>query len=88
MSLGTAATKSSLRLSVRASLQLAEQHGCRSISFPAIGAGIVGFPLNRCAKIMITEMDAHLKKESKLETIYLVLYGQETYTIFCEVFNW
>ena len=36
------------------SLKLADEHGLRSLAFPAISTGIFGFPLGRCAQIMLS----------------------------------
>jgi len=35
------------------SLKLADEENIKSISFPAISSGIFGFPIDRCAKIML-----------------------------------
>lgn len=87
MSLGGPTTEPNLRGSVRASLRLAEEKGCTSIAFPAIGAGIAGFPMDRCAQVMKQEIDDHLKGGSGLETIYLVLFGDAAYQTFKTVFE-
>eukprot|EP00019_Armaparvus_languidus_P012390 CAMPEP_0168582838 /NCGR_PEP_ID=MMETSP0420-20121227/2207_1 /TAXON_ID=498008 /ORGANISM="Pessonella sp." /LENGTH=134 /DNA_ID=CAMNT_0008617375 /DNA_START=225 /DNA_END=626 /DNA_ORIENTATION=+ len=41
-----------LQVAVRASLDLAENHSCQSISLPAISSGIFGVPKTVCAKVM------------------------------------
>lgn len=87
MSLGSPTTEPNLRSSVRASLRLAQQHGCKSIAFPAIGAGIAGFDVKRCAKVMKQEVNAHLAKGSDLETILFVLFGDQAYNTFRAVFK-
>ncbi len=43
-----------LRNATRASLQVAEQNGLRSIAFPAISTGVFGFPIDHCAQIMLS----------------------------------
>jgi O-acetyl-ADP-ribose deacetylase (regulator of RNase III) len=50
-----------LRKAVRSSLILASEKGFRSISMPAIGSGIFGFPKERCAKILIEESKTFLQ---------------------------
>jgi O-acetyl-ADP-ribose deacetylase (regulator of RNase III) len=37
----------------RASLQLARDHGCRSVAFPAISTGIYGYPLRAATDIAV-----------------------------------
>jgi len=51
----------------RNSLALGEQHGIRSIAFPAISAGVYGFPMEQACRIAIREMKAFLEKRSGIE---------------------
>jgi O-acetyl-ADP-ribose deacetylase (regulator of RNase III) len=74
-----------VRSSFRRSLALAREHGCRSIAVPAIGAGIAGFPLQRCAEILLEEARAHLAAETSLEEIRFVLFGEPAYRVFEQV---
>ena len=76
---GGAASGDSIRRSVRRSLELAAERGCRSIAIPAIGAGIGGFSAQRCAEILIEEARAHLRAPSSLEEIRFVLFGEPMY---------
>ena len=43
----------------RNGLAIAETHRLESISFPAFGTGVGGFPLDQCARIMINAIRAH-----------------------------
>jgi O-acetyl-ADP-ribose deacetylase (regulator of RNase III) len=79
---GGSASEESVRSSVRRSLELAREKGCRSIAIPAVGAGIAGFPVQRCAEILIEEARAHLAGETSLEEIRFVLFGEPTFRIF------
>jgi O-acetyl-ADP-ribose deacetylase (regulator of RNase III) len=79
---GGAATPESIRSSVRRSLELAAEQGCRSIAIPAIGAGIGGFSAQRCAEILLSEARAHLDGETSLEEVRFVLFGEPTYRVF------
>lgn len=82
MSLGGQASEGSIRRSVRRSLELACERGCRSIAIPAIGAGIGGFSAQRCAEILLEEAHAHLRGETRLEEIRFVLFGEPTFRVF------
>jgi O-acetyl-ADP-ribose deacetylase (regulator of RNase III) len=82
MAQGGEASEASVRGSMRASLALAHEHGCRSVAVPAIGAGIAGFPMQRCAEVLIEEARAHLEGETSLEEIRFVLFGEPAYRIF------
>lgn len=79
---GGGATEESVRSSMRRSLELAREKQCRTIAVPAIGAGIAGFPLQRCAEILIEEARAHLEAGGGLEEIRFVLFGEPTYRVF------
>jgi len=79
---GGVATEQSVRSCVRRSLELAQQNGCRSIAIPAIGAGIGGFSMQRCAEILLEEARRHLAGETSLEEVRFVLFGEPSYRVF------
>jgi O-acetyl-ADP-ribose deacetylase (regulator of RNase III) len=79
---GGEADEASVRSAVAASLALAAEHGLRRIALPAIGAGIGGFSLQRCAEISLEEARRHLAGESSLEEIRFVLFGEPAYRVF------
>lgn len=79
---GGAASEESVRSSMRRSLELAREKRCRSVAVPAIGAGIAGFPLQRCAEILLEEARAHLEEGGPVEEIRFVLFGEPTYRVF------
>jgi len=82
MSLGEATTEKNLRLSTRNSLLRAKEKGLKSIAFPAVGTGIAGFPMRRCAEVMLEEAAAHLKGPTSLEDVRFVLYDRPAYETF------
>ncbi len=64
----------------RASLALAEQHGAKTLAFPAISTGIYGFPATRAARIAAREVRAFLVQHPTPERVVFVAYGAESYT--------
>lgn len=71
-----------LASAVRASLALADRNGLRSIALPAISAGNFGFPLDRAARIMLTEIHRYLQGGTKLNRVVVALYDDEAYQTF------
>ena len=67
---------------VFSSLRLAEKHKLQSIAFPAISAGIFGYPIKRCAMVMLTTLTKYCQGQTSLEEIVLCLFGREAFDIF------
>ncbi len=64
-------------------LRLATQEGLRSISVPAISAGIFGFPKDRCARILVGGAASFLRtRETTLETVEFCIFDREAYDLF------
>jgi len=82
MQLGGKTSADALRHSTAHSLRIANDHGLKSIAFPAIGTGIARFPLQDCAEIMLREAAEHLKGETSLETVYFVLFDEAAEEVF------
>jgi len=85
MRLGEETTEKNLRLSTRNSLLRAKEKGLKSIAFPAVGTGIAGFPMRRCAEVMIEEAAAALMGRTSLEDVRFVLYDRPAYETFLKV---
>ncbi len=64
------------------SLKLADEEGLKSIAFPAISTGVFGFPVQRCAEIMLQTTIGYLKGQTSLEKVVFCLFGRESYEIF------
>jgi len=68
----------------RNSLALAARRGVRSVAFPAISTGAYGFPLERAARIAVTEVKRFLAKESSIERVVFVCFGREAYDCYVQ----
>ena len=64
------------------SLKVADENGLKSIGFPAISTGVYGFPIERCAEIMLSATIDYLQGEAGLEKVVFCLYGEEAYGMF------
>jgi O-acetyl-ADP-ribose deacetylase (regulator of RNase III) len=77
--------EASIRAATRSALELAREHRLRSVAFPALGTGIGGFPLQRCAELMLEEVRRHAELDSTLEEVRFVLFGEPAYRVFEQV---
>ena len=82
MRLGESASEENLRAATRNSLRRADENSLRTIAFPAIGTGIAGFPVERCAQVMLEEVRAHLGGPTTLERIEFVLFDRHSLEVF------
>lgn len=69
------------------SLKLADEREISSIAFPAISTGIFGFPIDRCAKIMLEATINYVKSDTTLKTVGFCLFDLHAYEIFKEEFR-
>jgi O-acetyl-ADP-ribose deacetylase (regulator of RNase III) len=76
-----------LRSAYWESIRLAESKALKSISFPAISAGIYGYPLHEAASIALKAIIDYLRGETTIELVRFVLFGKKTYDIFVEELN-
>jgi len=65
----------------RNSLALAEQHGLKSIAFPAISTGVYGYPKRAATEIAVREVRA----EAELERIIFCCFGADMAELYREV---
>ena len=71
-----------LRNATLNSLKVADENNLKSISFPAISAGIFGFPIERCAKIMLETTIGYLKGPTGLDKVVFCLFGRDSFDVF------
>ncbi len=73
-----------LKKAIHNVLSLATEKRLKSISVPAISAGIFGFPKDRCAKILVGETVSYLKNTATttLDLIEFCIFDQEAFGFF------
>jgi len=54
---------------------LVEKYGIKTVAFPAISAGIYGFPMERAARIAVRETGVFLERNQSVEKVILVCFG-------------
>ncbi len=67
----------------RRSLQLAADHGARSMAFPAISCGIFGYPVEQAARIAVREVQTFLAGDDRLDKVFLTCFGNDIYSAYC-----
>ena len=71
-----------LKNSTLNSLKLADSQGLKSLAFPAISTGIFGFPMERCAQIMLDTVYNYLLCDSQLKRVVFCLFDDASLAIF------
>ncbi len=64
------------------SLKVADQNHLKSITFPAISTGIYGFPLDACARIMLTTVKEYLSGTTIIERVVFALFDDKSFKAF------
>ncbi len=80
--MGSGDEDSKLKSATISALQLAAQHGLKSITFPAISTGIFGYPVERCAKVMLEAVIEHAKNNALPKEIIFCLWDNHFLEIF------
>lgn len=71
-----------LASAVRAALALADRRGLKSLAMPAISTGNFGFPIDRAARIILTEIQRFFQGGTKLERVVICLHGDDAFQTF------
>jgi O-acetyl-ADP-ribose deacetylase (regulator of RNase III) len=67
----------------RTCLELAEERGARTISFPAISTGAYGYPAQEAAGIALETIAAHLDgSRTNVREVFVVLFDQGFYGLY------
>ena len=64
------------------SLKVADENKLNSIAFPAISTGIFGYPLDKCAAIMLSTTIEYLKGRTALEKVVFCLHDSPAFDVF------
>ncbi len=69
------------------SLKLMDEHELKRIAFPAISTGVFGYPIEKCAKIMISTAKEYLSRETQIEEVVFCLYSKPDFEVFKKELN-
>lgn len=74
-----------LRSAYRRCLELAVEHSCHSISFPAISTGVYGYPIDLAAEASLREIREFLTQHKQPELVRIVLFDGGAFGAFARV---
>ena len=66
----------------RRSLELAIEHGFKSVAFPAISCGVYGYPVEEAARIAANTVVEFAREHPGLELVRFVLFDERTHAAF------
>ena len=75
-------TEGKLRKTMQNSLAAASEAGLSSLGFPTMGAGYYGIPLDLCSKVMIEEIETHLRGETSLRDVVICVQDTREQVVF------
>lgn len=73
-----------LKSAYRRCFEVAHQHGLTSIAFPAISAGVYGYPMREAAVIALSAAEAASKRYPELQRIIFVQYNAPAQQVYLE----
>ena len=79
---GVAGESDLLASAYRRCLELAVEHSCRSIAFPALSTGAYGYPMDLAAERSLAAVREFLLEQQKLEVVRFVLFDGGSFGAF------
>ena len=71
----------------RNSFAAAVEKGVKTVAFPAVSAGVYGFPLKKATEIAMRETRQFLENDDLLDQVIFVCFSQEALKIYQETFS-
>jgi O-acetyl-ADP-ribose deacetylase len=66
----------------RRAIELAAEHGCARVAFPAISTGVYGYPVEAGARVAIDATRAAMEQHPEVEEARFWLFGDAAYAAF------
>jgi O-acetyl-ADP-ribose deacetylase (regulator of RNase III) len=64
-----------IRRTTQSCLRVADELGAKSLALPAFGTGVGGFPLDECARLMVSAVRAH--EPRSLQRVVFAVFGDD-----------
>lgn len=71
-----------LRAAYRTSLEVASEIGARSISFPSLGTGAYGYPVEEASGVAVETVFEYLPAHPEIERVVFVLFSDHDYHLY------
>lgn len=68
----------------RNSIALASDNALKSIAFPSISTGVYGFPIDRAARIALSEIKRFLEADQTIEKVICCCFGMRDLGVYTE----
>lgn len=66
----------------RRSLELAHEHGLKTLAFPSISTGVYGYPVEQAAPVALRTVAEAARGETSLEEVCFVLFDERTFSAY------
>ncbi|HET8952763.1 MAG TPA: O-acetyl-ADP-ribose deacetylase [Solirubrobacteraceae bacterium] len=66
----------------RRAIELAAEHGCARVAFPAISTGVYGYPLGDGARVAVEATREAMERHPEVEEARFWLFGDDAYAAF------
>jgi O-acetyl-ADP-ribose deacetylase (regulator of RNase III) len=80
--MGEGSEDEKLRNATSNTLRLADAEAIRSLSFPAISTGIFGYPIERCARIMLEAVGDYCEGDTGIQEVRFCLFDDAALSVF------
>lgn len=68
----------------RSSLELAQEHQCKTVAFPLISSGVYGYPREQALQVAVDTIGDFLRDHKM--TVYLVIFDAASWAVSCKRF--
>jgi O-acetyl-ADP-ribose deacetylase (regulator of RNase III) len=68
----------------RRSLEVASEHGLKTVAFPSISTGAYRYPLEQAARVALRTVKEYVEQHAGIELVRFVLFGQPAYRVYEE----